>query len=218
MCGRFALYSPYPKIAARLGLPVLEDQLEPRYNVPPGVWISAARHPGGDEPLALDYVWWGYKPKWAGEKAPTPINASAEKVATSGYYKQAFSRGRCLIPANGWYEWDKSVKPRQPYFICRQDRELLWMAAIWAERADGRPGCAIITEPSRGATQAIHDRMPLLLDDASLEPWLDPDLTDRETIRNVVRHIDAELIEHWPVSRAVNTSSEDLGAELINPA
>ncbi|CAM4290360.1 SOS response-associated peptidase family protein [Vreelandella rituensis] len=73
----------------------------------------------------------------------------------------------------------------------------------WAERADGRPGCAIITEPARGPAKAIHDRMPLILDDDSLEAWLDPDLTDREKIRNIVRHIDAELIEHWPVSTAV---------------
>jgi putative SOS response-associated peptidase YedK len=218
MCGRFALYSPYPRLATRLGLPALDDQLEPRYNIPPGTWIPAVRHPDGQEPLALDQVWWGYKPHWAGERAPTPINATVEKVATSGYYKQAFAKHRCLVPADGWYEWLKTDAGKVPHYLCREDREPLWMAAIWAERADGHPGCAILTEPARGAAQAIHDRMPVLLDDASLEPWLDPDLTDRETIRNVVRHLDADLITQWPVSRAVNKPAEGQGAELLNPA
>lgn len=218
MCGRFALFSPYPKLADRIGLPALVEQLEPRYNIPPGTWISAVRHPGAEEPPALDQLWWGYKPKWAGEKAPQPINATLEKVATSGYYKQAFSRGRCLVPADGWYEWLKTDAGKQPYFLCREDRVPLWMAAIWTERADGNPGCAIITEPARGSAEAIHGRMPLLLDDATLEAWLDPDLTDRETIRALVRHLDAGLITHWPVSRAVNKPGEGQGAELINPA
>ncbi|WP_083632647.1 SOS response-associated peptidase family protein [Chromohalobacter japonicus] len=86
----------------------------------------------------------------------------------------------------------------------------------YAEREDGSLGCAIITEPARGRAQEMHDRMPLILDDASLEPWLDPDFTDRETLRNVVRHIDAGLIEHWPISTAVNKPGNDEDAGLIN--
>ncbi|MGM0985134.1 MAG: SOS response-associated peptidase family protein, partial [Pseudomonadota bacterium] len=103
---------------------------------------------------------------------------------------------------------------KQPHFLCREDRRPLWMAAIWAERDDGAPGCAILTEPARGVAKEIHPRMPLVLDDESLEPWIDPDLTDRETIRNVVHHLDAALITHWPVSQRVNQPIED-DADLI---
>lgn len=98
---------------------------------------------------------------------------------------------------------------KQPHFLCREDREPIWLAGIWAERADGKPGCAILTEPARGVAKEIHPRMPLALGAESLEHWLDPDLTDRETIRKVVHHLDAEVITHWPVSTRVNRPTND---------
>ncbi len=107
---------------------------------------------------------------------------------------------------------------KEPHFLCREDREPLWLAGIWAERVDGTPGCAIFTEPARGTAKEIHSRMPLALDAESLEPWLDPHLTDRETIRNVVHQLEAELITHWSVSTRVNRPGNDEDAELINPA
>ncbi|XKH61418.1 SOS response-associated peptidase [Halomonas sediminis] len=217
MCGRFALFSPYSQLARKVGAIMPEREPSPRYNVAPGTWIPVFRRsPENSAPL-LDELWWGYRPSWANGKSSQPINARAETVATSGYFKSAFAKHRCLVPANGWYEWIKSTSPKQPHFLCREDREPLFLAGIYAEREDGSLGCAIITEPARGSAAEVHDRMPLILDDDSLESWLDPDLTDRETIRNVVRHIDAELIEHWPVSTAVNKPTEGQGAELINP-
>lgn len=160
----------------------------------------------------------GYRPKWAKGKAAQPINARAETVATSSYFKQAFARQRCLIPADGWFEWLATEAGKQPHYLTRADREPIAFAAIYAEREDGSLGCANLTEPARGIAAEVHDRMPLILDDASLEPWLDPDLSDRETIRQVVRHLDSGLIEHWAVSRAVNRPGNDEDARLINPA
>nr|WP_298522411.1 SOS response-associated peptidase [uncultured Halomonas sp.] len=217
MCGRFALYSAYPKFAKKAGVPIVSEELTPRFNVPPGTWITAIRQVSEDESPRMEELWWGYKPKWAKGKASQPINARVETVATSSYFKSAFRRHRCLVPANGWYEWDKAVTPKQPHFICREDREPLFFAGIYTEREDGSVGCAIVTEPARGSTQDVHDRMPLILDDDSLEPWLDPDLTDRETLRNVVHHIDADLITHWPVSTKVNRPSGAGEKSLINP-
>lgn len=104
MCGRFALYSPYPKLSQSLRLPLELGELTPRYNVAPGTWITAVRHPNDNAPLVIDEVWWGYRPNWAKEKAPEPINATVEKVATSNYFKGAFAHHRCLVPADGWYE------------------------------------------------------------------------------------------------------------------
>jgi putative SOS response-associated peptidase YedK len=220
MCGRFALYSDYPKLSAALKLPLEEPEqpLTQRYNVPPGTYITAVRHADDEAPLVMDELWWGYRPHWAIDKAPQPINATVEKVATSSYFKGAFAHHRCLVPADGWFEWVPVDGKKQPHFLCREDREPLWLAGIWAERADGTPGCAIITEPARGAAKEIHSRMPLALDSGSLEPWLDPDLTDRETIRSVVHHLDAELITYWPVSPRVNRPGNDGDDSLINPA
>lgn len=218
MCGRFALHSPYPKLAASLRLPLEEVQEPvPRYNVAPGTWILAVRRESDEAPLIMDELWWGYRPHWAGEKAPEPINATVEKVATSKYFRGAFAHHRCLVPADGWYEWLPVDGQKQPHFLCRQDREPIWLAAIWSERPDGRPGCAILTEPARGVARQIHPRMPLALDDKSLGPWLDPHLTDRETIRQVVHHLDADLLTHWPVSPQVNRPANDDPA-LIEPA
>ncbi|MDL0433817.1 SOS response-associated peptidase [Marinobacter sp. TBZ242] len=220
MCGRFALYSSYPRLSQALRLSLSQPDLElvPRYNVAPGTWITGVWHQGPDTGPAFGQLWWGYRPAWAKEGAPQPINAKVETVATSRFFQAAFRRHRCLIPADGWFEWLPTEDGKQPYYLSRRDREPLFLAGIWAERIDGSPGCAILTEPARGAAREIHDRMPLALNEASLEPWLDPDLTDRETIRQVVRHLDAVHIEHWPVSRAVNKPGEGQGAVLINPA
>jgi putative SOS response-associated peptidase YedK len=217
MCGRFALYSSYPKLSASLRLPLEEaGQLRPRYNVAPGTFISAVCRVADDEPLVQTEMWWGYRPYWAGEKAPQPINATVEKVATSRYFKGAFAHHRCLVPADGWYEWLTVDGRKQPHYLTRTDGEPLWFAGIWADRADGKAGCAILTEPARGVAKEIHPRMPLALDAKSLEPWLDAHLTDRETIRQVVHHLDAKQLTHWPVSTRVNRPGDD-EAELIEP-
>ncbi|SHL51849.1 SOS response-associated peptidase [Halomonas caseinilytica] len=216
MCGRFAIYSQPPEISRRLGLPEPDAGWAARYNVTPGTWIPGAYRPDSESDLALGQLWWGYRPHWATGNAPEPINAKVEGVATSRYFKGAFARHRCLIPADGWYEWLSGPAGKQPHFICREDREVLWLAGIWSERADGAPGCAILTEPARGLAAEVHDRMPLALDDDSIEPWLDPDLTDREAIRHVVRHIDADSITHWPVSTRVNRPGND-DATLLHP-
>ncbi|MFW3614814.1 SOS response-associated peptidase [Billgrantia antri] len=216
MCGRFASYSAYPKLARRMGVVVVEEGPSPRYNIPPGTWISGFRQAAHDTPLEQVELWWGYRPKWAKGKAAQPINARVETVATTGYFKNAFARTRCFVPADGWFEWLATETGKQPHYLTRTDREPIAFAGIYAEREDGSLGCAILTEPARGSAAEVHDRMPLILDDASLEPWLDPDLTDRETIRHVVRHLDASLIEYWAVSRAVNRPGNDEDGGLIN--
>ncbi|WP_245888693.1 SOS response-associated peptidase [Halomonas denitrificans] len=171
MCGRFALYSATPRLSRALRLPLeAAGEVAPRYNVAPGTWITVVRHPSDDAPLSMDEAWWGYRPHWAREGAPEPINATVEKVATSNYFRGAFAHHRCLVPADGWYEWRPLEGSKQPYFLCREDRDPLWLAGIWSARPDGRPGCAILTEPARGVAHEIHDRMPVVLDETSLAP------------------------------------------------
>lgn len=175
------------RLPQAIGLPLAEPEqpLAQRYNVPPGTFIKAVRHADDGAPLVMTEMWWGYRPHWAGEKVPEPINATVEKVATSNYFKGAFAHHRCLVPADGWFEWVPINGKKQPHYLCRGYREPLWLEGIWAKRADGTPGFAIITEPAHGATGEVHPRMPLALDAESLEPWLDPHLTDRFSSRSL---------------------------------
>ncbi|MBB3142180.1 putative SOS response-associated peptidase YedK [Halomonas organivorans] len=105
---------------------------------------------------------------------------------------------------------------KEPHFLCRSDRKMLWLAGIWADYGDDAACCAIITEPARGCAADIHDRMPLVLADDSFDDWLDPELQEREAIRSAVHHLDGALLTHWPVSRRVNRPAND-DASLIEP-
>ncbi|MBP5981407.1 MAG: SOS response-associated peptidase [Halomonas sp.] len=218
MCGRYAFFTRWAAVKAKVGAKLADHQFVPRYNIPPGTFIPVISYSQEVSSPVLDQMWWGYKPHWAGDKAPQPINATIEKVSISGYFKQAYAHSRCVVPADGWYEWDRSVDPKQPHFICREDRELLWFAAISTARSDGKLGCAIITQPAQGDIKAVHDRMPLALDDESLEIWLDREFADPEMLRNVIRHIDTDMLTHWPVSPGINKPSGNGNAELLNPA
>ena len=108
MCGRFALYTPRSRIAARyfdLQLPV--GDVHAKYNITPGVQVTSV-HATPDDPVSFDFSHWGFRPPWAKADAPIPINIRAEKAASSPYFRSAFAHRRCLIPANGWYEWRKT--------------------------------------------------------------------------------------------------------------
>ncbi len=217
MCGRFALFTPIPQLTKKVGAVLPEHEIRPRYNVAPGTWIASIRKASDNSAPTLEEMWWGFRPSWAKGKGTQPINARVETVATNPFFKGAFAKHRCLVAADVWYEWIKNISPKQPHFLCRRDREPLHFAAIYAERDDGHLECAILTEPVRGSAADVHDRMPLILNDDSLASWLAPDLMNKETIRNLVEHIDEGLIEHWPVSTAVNKPLEGQGDELINP-
>ncbi|SEL65571.1 SOS response associated peptidase (SRAP) [Halomonas daqiaonensis] len=119
MCGRFVLYSDFPKLSASLKLSLADPEqlLTPCYNVAPGTFITAVRRPDADSQLTLDELRWGYGPHWADDKAPQPINATVERVATSNYFKGAFARHRCLVPADGWYEWVPVDGKKLPHFL-----------------------------------------------------------------------------------------------------
>ncbi|WP_238984612.1 SOS response-associated peptidase [Billgrantia kenyensis] len=177
MYGQFSQFNAYPRLAKRLRVTMTEAQPPTRYNIAPGTWISGFRQTAHDRPPEQLNFWWGYRPKWAKGRAAQPINARVETVATSGYFKHAFARSRCIVPADGWYEWLTTETGKQPHYITRTDREPIAFAGIYAEREDGSLGCAILTEPAQGTAAEVHDRMPLILDHASLEPWFDPDLT-----------------------------------------
>lgn len=156
-------------------------------------------------------MFWGFRPQRVGD-GPRPINARAEKVATSPYFRSAFAHRRCIVLADGWYEWRKTAGGKQPHYItlaAGAPQDILMMAGIWEPTADGGACGAIITEPASQGLAHIHDRQPLVLDAECRWDWLDSELTERDAIRARTRRVDPDALIHYPVSTRVNRPFED---------
>jgi putative SOS response-associated peptidase YedK len=213
MCGRFAFHTPRSRIATRyfdLQLPV--GDVHARYNITPG-FRSPASSPLLKRQCPSPSRTGAFRPAWAKEDAPTPINIRAEKAATSPYFRSAFAHRRCLVPANGWYEWRKTESGKQPYYITLRDPgedEVVFFAGLWEPAGEGDDTCcAILTEPVSPAFAFIHDRQPVVLDPERRWQWLDPELSERDTIRKVARRLDPERLIAYPVSTRVNRPAND---------
>ena len=195
MCGRFVSASTPDQIAAYFDAQPPEPDLKPSYNVAPTMDVYAVVE-GADGSRRVEVFHWGLIPVWAkdikiGQKM---INARAETVATKGAFKGDFKRHRCIIPMDGFYEWQARPdrKAKQPYFIHRIDGEPLAVAGLWStwrDRSAGpdatpRPGvgpdgwlhsCTVVTTSANDTMAAIHDRMPVILPASAWSSWLDPD-------------------------------------------
>jgi putative SOS response-associated peptidase YedK len=150
------------------------DAPPPDYNVAPTKPVYAVRAaPSGRR---LDVLSWGLVPSWARDRkiASRLLNARAETLATMPAFRSAFARRRCLIPADGWYEWTpRADRPgKQPYFLTPVDSSVLAFAGLWETWGDGVRTCAVVTTAAHGALAAVHDRMPLVLPAARWAAWL----------------------------------------------
>ncbi len=216
MCGRMTRYSATSELALRyFQVPVDAGFDAPRYNVAPGTDLEAFKA-GEDAPAAFQSMLWGFRPKRV-EDGPRPINARAEKVATSPYFRSAFAHRRCIVLADGWYEWRKTEQGKQPYYITLAEnspQDILMMAGFWEPTTDGGACCAIITEPASDRLAHIHDRKPLVLDAECRWDWLDPELSERESIRQKTARLNPDALVDHPVSTRVNRPVED-DPELI---
>lgn len=212
MCGRFALSASLAQIAGDyFNLQGVGPEGGPRYNITPGTEIPVFLSDGGDGAV-LAALHWGFRP--AGMRdGPRPINARAERAATSPYFREAFARQRCLVPADGWFEWRQEGGGKQPYFVTRHpgaSDPVLFLAALWTPGPGGDMGsCAIVTEPAAPQLAAIHHRQPVVLDPACRWAWLDPALRERRALRRAVRRLNPEELQVYPVSRRVNRPGED---------
>jgi putative SOS response-associated peptidase YedK len=219
MCGRFVLHTPPNLIAARyFDLELADTGFRGSYNIAPGRPITVVRSgPGGAPGVVAAH--WGFRPSWARDDAPVPINIRAEKAATSPYFRSAFAHRRCLIPADGWYEWRRMDAGKKPFFISLKDiqpDEVLFFAGLWEERNQGIC-CAILTEPASAVLAFIHDRQPVVLDPACRSQWLDPELQERGAIRAAAQRLDPARLTAFPVSTRVNRPEND-DVALLDPA
>ncbi len=210
MCGRFTLATPDPS-QVRARFPIGERlDVRRRYNVAPGDDVLAVVHRTGPEGALLR---WGLVPHWASdprEVGVTTINARAESVAARPAFRDAFARRRCLVVADGFYEWASGT----PHWITRADGELFAFAGLWASwrpkgADDVEPlrSCSIVTTAGAGPVRELHDRMPVILAPGAEKPWIDP-RTPEATLHELLAAPTTELVAR-PVGRAVNDARHD---------
>lgn len=228
MCGRYVSATPPDQIAAYFGTEAPEALLEPSYNVAPTNDVYAVLSDGSTR--HLDAFHWGLVPLWAKDPkiGSKMINARAETLAEKNAFKSAFKRRRCLIPADGFYEWKKAPDAppkakKQPYFIHRPDDEPYAFAGLWevwkGPDKDQEPlrSCTIITTGPNAAMAAIHDRMPAILPPSAWDTWLDREVDDLDLLGRLLVPSAPELIELRPVSTEVN-NVRNKGEHLIDEA
>ncbi|WP_077529480.1 SOS response-associated peptidase [Vreelandella utahensis] len=206
MCGRFDLHTPRGLIAETwFGLTKPVGEVHARYNTAPGQSITIISLK--DDQVRFSFAHWGYKPAWAGEEAPKPINARAETVANSKYFTHAFHHRRCLIPADGWFEWMATDQGKQPYYITDPSngrRDVLFFAGIYTGDIEPGMSAAILTEPAAPNLRHIHDRQPVVLDPECRWDWLNPEITERDQVRQVAKRLDPSRLNSWRVSPRMN--------------
>ena len=221
VCGRYVQASSPDLLAERFGVDdVRVDEHEPRYNVAPRVEVPAVRR--RKDRTVLSLLRWGLVPSWAKDPkvGDRQINARAESLLDKPAFRTAFAKRRCLIPADGFYEW-KAVpghKRKQPMFVHRRDGEPMAFAGlweVWRERPDDDwlRTCAIVTTEPNDLLAPIHDRMPVVLPESAWGTWLDPD-ADPDTLHRLLVPAPAELLVVYPVSTLVS-SADNEGPELV---
>jgi putative SOS response-associated peptidase YedK len=222
MCGRYTLTAP-EQLALRFDLdPDAVPTVEARHNIAPTQQVPViVAQPDGR--LALEWMRWGFQPAWAAEsRRPAPINARAETLLERAYFRSALRQGRCLIPADGFFEWQAQPERsgKQPMYIRLKDGGLFALAGLYtrgAESADGVSGtCAIITTAPNSLMEPIHDRMPAILDRADEARWLERDITAPEAVLDCLRPYSAEAMSAYAVSPQVNAPRNE-GPGLVAP-
>lgn len=213
MCGRFTLRTPTKEIVEAFGLAEAPG-LKPRYNIAPTQQVAAIRLNTETGTRQLSLLRWGLVPFWADDPkiGYRMINARAESVAIKPAFRQAFQKGRCLVLADGFYEWKKVGKNKQPYFVRLKDDEPLAFAGLsehWHRNDQTINSCTIITTEPNELMEGIHDRMPVILSPDDYDLWLEPDFHGQEKLLSMLRPYPAEEMEAYPISTVVNNPRND---------
>lgn len=198
-----------------------DDAFTPRYNVAPTDVVTTVLQ--RDDGRTVERIRWGLIPSWAkkANEGARMINARAETVASSPAFRTAFTRRRCIVPADGFYEWDRAGGTKQPYLLRPPADGVLAMAGLWSVWKDPEtgmwvPSAAVITTEANTAVGAIHDRMPVLLPRDAWERWLDPASADAAELLGLLVPAPDDVLALIPVSKAVNNVRND-GPDLLTP-
>lgn len=235
MCGRFTLRTPMAVLIAQFQINLgTEIQLPLRYNIAPTQDILAIRAEAKAGQREAAMLRWGLIPVWAKDPQAGPplINARGETVAKKSTFRHALRRRRCLIPADGFYEWQQmpgvtSRGKKQPFLIHRSDGVPLAFAGLWDSWIEKPPksskreplrleSCTIVTTAANATLAPLHDRMPVILSSSDYGLWLDPDVREPEAVAHLMVPYEGDELVAEPVSTAVNKVAND-GPECIEP-
>jgi putative SOS response-associated peptidase YedK len=225
VCGRYWLVTPSDVLASRFHVRGERAPLVPRWNAAPGQDLPVVRlDPKARGARVLEPMRWGLVPSWATdpEDAGRPINARAETAATKPSFKEPFRRRRALVPADGFFEWKKGDRGREPFAIRLKSRQTFAFAGLfdeWTPRG-GAPvrTFAILTTRPNALVGALHDRMPVILSPEGEDLWLDAGIEDAARLAPLFEPPDAAAMEAFPVSRHVNAPAHDDPSVLDPPS
>ena len=215
MCGRYRLSRRKQIIEEYFGSVPWDDDWSPRYNIAPTQPVPVIRqHP--KEPIRqLSLMRWGLIPNWARDDsiATGTINAKSETAATKPAFRDPLKFRRCLIPADGFYEWKRTGSSKQPFCFEVSGGELFAFAGLWDGWKDASgtwiKTCSILTTTPNAVTSAIHDRMPVIVNRDSYDLWLDPGTQNVEAISELLKPYDARFMRSYPVSTRINHVTND---------
>jgi putative SOS response-associated peptidase YedK len=218
MCGRYTLTTPAGRLAEEFRLDGTVE-VPPSYNVAPTQQVAAVLEDEGGR--RLEMLRWGLVPSWADDPGigARMINARSETAPEKPSFRRAFRGRRCLIAADGFYEWKRENGGKQPYYFRMQDGRPFAFAGLWEswDKGDGTlRTCAILTTRANDVLSPVHDRMPVILPSDSYDAWLDPD-ADREELGELMVPYSGDDLETYPVSRFVN-SPRNNDERCIEPA
>jgi putative SOS response-associated peptidase YedK len=220
MCGRYTLASPTERLAEEFGVDASSIGLAPNYNVAPTQKVAAVLEEGGQR--RLEVLRWGLIPPWADDPGigSRMINARSETAPGKPSFRRAFRERRCLIPADGFYEWQRTNGAKQPYYIHMEDGRPFAFAGLWESWSKGGEGeirtCTILTTGANALVGEVHDRMPVILAHDAYDVWLDP-ASERDELTGLLAPYPEDEMEAYPVSRFVNSPSNN-DPRCIEPA
>jgi putative SOS response-associated peptidase YedK len=221
MCGRFVRKTPVAQLAQALLFPETAPQ-PPRYNIAPTQLVAAVRAAPQAPARELAWLRWGLIPSWADDPkiGNRMINARAETASGKPSFRSAFRQRRCLILADGFYEWQKTDGKKLPHYFHMKDGKPFAFAGLW-EHWEGAGGiiesCTILTTDANDLLRTFHDRMPAIVCPRDYETWLNPAIQDPETVQPLLRPYPAEAMTSYPVSVLVNSPRNE-SAQCAEPA
>jgi putative SOS response-associated peptidase YedK len=222
VCNRYRLTHSKQYLAERFQATDAEFEDRPRYNIAPTQPVLTVRREHGKKVRHFTTMRWGLIPSWAKDMSigNKTLNARSETVTTTPAFRHSILSKRCLIPADGFYEWRKMGSVKQPYCFEVAEGEVFALAGLWDEwtSPDGEviESCTILTTTPNSLVADLHDRMPVIVPPGKYDLWLDPDVNDFNVIRDILKPYDATAMRLYPVNRKLNNSNND-DAESASP-
>jgi putative SOS response-associated peptidase YedK len=215
MCGRYRLSRRKQPVAEYFDTVPEDAEWNPRYNIAPTQPVPIIRQHPNEPRRELSLVRWGLIPSWAEDASGSAgmINARSESAAIKPAFRDALKSRRCMVPADGFYEWSRAGKTKQPYCFEVNDGELFAFAGLWERWKDQNgnwiKSCAILTTTPNAVTAAVHDRMPVILYPDNYDLWLDPGFTEVSAVSELLKPYDARMMRSYPVSTRINHAAND---------